>query len=176
MKPTPYLLSLLVGFACSTSTPPATVQLPNSLKIASITVAGTPEANTWTRDNPINLTLSCVPGVPLIVDIDPKIIDSALDSVFTLQAPGNCGSLVSCGWLELRVVPSDGAEIDVATDSAPITVNGIDRPGTYDIELELHDASDNVLHWPNGDVVGDKATVNLSEPTDCAASNEADAG
>ncbi len=178
MKPSAILTNsaLALLFACSSSTPAASVQLPNSLKIASITVAGTTDDNAWTRENPIpSLTLSCSSAAPLIVDIDPKVSDSAIDA-FTLEAPNNCGTLTSCGWLVLRVVASDGTEVDIATASSPITVNGVTQPGTYDFVLELHDASDAVLHRADGAAVGDTVSVELLAPDNCPASGQGDAG
>lgn len=178
MKPSAILTSSVLAFlfACSNSTPTASVQLPNSLKIASITVAGTPESNTWTGENSIpGISLSCTPGAPLIIDIDPKVSDAAIDG-FTLAAPGNCGTLISCGWLVLRVVASDGTEVNIATASSPITIEGVTQPGSYDIKLELHDAADTVLHWADGSVVGDEVSVELLAPDNCPASGQGDAG
>jgi len=164
-----------LAFACSTSTTPVQVQLPSSLSIASITVAGTPQSNTWTPDNSIAPSLSCASGAPLIVDIAPQVTASAIEG-FTLETPGNCGSLVSCGWLKLSVTPSDGTAIEVATALTPISVDGVDQPGSYSFTLELHDASDNVLHRPDGSVVGDQEDIDFTEPTDCSSSNPGDAG
>jgi len=42
--------------------------------------------------------------------------------------------------------------------------------------IELHDASDNVLHDSNGNVFGDQETVEIVEPADCLATNQGDAG
>ena len=165
--------ALLLG--CSQSTPPAVVQLPDSLKIASITVAGSPPGNTWTPDNPTGVTLSCAASAPLLVDIDPKINEAAIDN-FTLAAPGNCGTLTSCGWLVLRVVTSDGSEVDIATASSPITVTGVAQPGSYDFTIELHDASDAVLHRADGTLVGDEVSVELLPPGECPTDGQGDAG
>ena len=162
-------------FACSQSTPNAQVLLPDSLKIAAVTVAGSPQSNTWTPASPTGVTLSCAASAPLIVDIDPKVNDAAIGE-FTMAAPGNCGTLTSCGWLVLRVVASDGSEVDIATTSSPITVTGVAQPGTHDFALELHDASDAVLHRADGSLVGDEVSVELLPPGDCPTDGQGDAG
>ena len=174
--PSPVIVALL---ACSSSTPPISVQLPSSLKIASITVAGSDAANTWTPENSgVSLTLSCN-NAPLIVKTDPETIDSAIDG-FTLAVPGNCGGLVSCGWIVLLVDPGTPAEIDLATWEPgirpSITVDGVIQPGEHVFALELHDASDNVLHDPNGNTFWDEVTVSLVSSPDCPPASTGDAG
>ncbi len=188
MKPLAYLTSPVIAFlaACSSSTPPATVQLPDSLTFASIAVAGSngtvtycgaAAANTWTRSDKISLTLSC-DNAPLIVKTAPTPTDSAIDN-FTLAVPGGCGSLVSCGWLVLRVDPGTAAEIDVATweqNLACTTVYGVTQPGEHEFALELHDASDNALHTSKGNVYWDQQIVDFLESSNCSTTVITDAG
>jgi hypothetical protein len=170
-------LATLLMMACTSSVPTATIQLPQSLSIASITVVGSTDSNTWTPENPTNVSLSCN-GAPLLVATAPQLIDSAIDG-FTLTVPGGCGTLVSCGWLALRVEPqppTQGTETDIDTWTSPIVVDGIELPGTYNIAVELHDASDNVLHASDGKVFGDQVTLELLESSNCSATGIADAG
>ncbi len=174
-------LIILVGPAvagiigCSNSTPPAEVYLPETLSIASIGVAGSPESNTWTGDNPIaSLTLSC-DNAPLVVETDPKPVDAVIGG-FSLAVAGNCGTNVSCGWLVLRVVSSnDGPEADIATATTPI-IAGVSQPGSYTFYLELHDANDAVLHTSDGKVLGQEVAIELQQPPTCPAAGGGDAG
>jgi hypothetical protein len=161
---------------CSTSTPPAEVHLPESLSIASIGVAGTPESNAWSRDNPIsNLSLSCN-NAPLVVETDPKAADMAKVG-FVLDVAGKCGTQVSCGWLVLRVASNDaGGELDIASATTPMVLQGVNQSGSYTFSLELHDASDNILHTSDGKVLGQEVTIDLIQPSSCPATGAVDAG
>jgi hypothetical protein len=168
------LVAALMG--CSNSTAPAVVYLPEVLNIASIRVAGSPESNTWTHDNPISsLALSC-DNAPLVVETDPKPVDSAIGA-FALAIPGNCGTQISCGWLVLRVVSNDDdTEADIAAATTPIVVQNVNLPGPHTISLELHDLNDNVLHTADGKVLGQEVQIELVKPPSCPASSAGDAG
>ena len=172
-------LTILAGPAvtaiigCSSNSAPAEIQLPKSLSIASIGVAGSPES-TWTPEDTKSLTLSC-DNAPLVVATDPQAVDLAKDG-FTLAVAGNCGTLISCGWLVLRVVSTNGTELDIAAASSPITVVGVSQPGSYTFTLELHDASDNTLRGSDGKVLGQEVQIDLLQPSSCPAANGGDAG
>ncbi len=166
-------VAMIIG--CANNSAPAQVQLPPSLNIASIGVAGTPDSNTWTPDNAAkSLTLSC-DKAPLVIGIDPKPVDSTIDG-FTLAVAGNCGTLISCGWLVVRVVSNDGTELAIASATSPMTVIGISEPGSYTFSLELHDANDNTLHASDGTVLGKEVQIDLLQPPSCPAANSGDAG
>ena len=166
--------AVAVVIGCSNNSVPAQIQLPPSLSIASIGVAGTPESSAWTPDNQTSLTLSC-DNAPLVVETDPKAADLAKDG-FALAVAGNCGTQISCGWLVLRVVTTNGTESEIATASSPITILGISRPGAYTFSLELHDAFDNTLHGTDGKVLGKEEAIELLQPPSCPAANAGDAG
>lgn len=173
------LIALVLQLGCSTTTTPATLQLPKSLNIASIAVAG--QAEGWTPDHQVTIPLPCNPKAPLLVGISPQpLIDtstntSSIDN-FTLTVPGDCGSLLSCGWLVLRALPPDEASFSVPAATSPITVSGITQPGIVTFQLELHDAGDSVLKDPNGNPFGDEVAVEFTDPWDCPLSEAADAG
>jgi len=170
------ILAILLQMGCSSTTPPATVQLPNSLKIASIQVAGS--THSWTPANTAALPLPCSATTPILVQTNPApdATTSTIDN-FTITVPGDCGTLVSCGWFKLRVVPTEGSEIDVATAVSPITVSGITQAGFYDFALELHDASDAVFMGDDGSPFGDRVPgVEFTAPPECPTPGPGDAG
>ena len=168
-------LAVAVIIGCANNSAPVQVQLPSSLSIASISVAGTPESNTWTPDNGANsLTLSC-DKAPLVIEIDPKPADSTIDG-FSLAVAGNCGTLVSCGWLVLRVVSDDGTKLEIASATSPMTVVGVNESGSYTFSVELHDAFDNTLHASDGSILGTEVQIDLLQPPSCPAVNVGDAG
>jgi len=175
MKIASYCSSLVVPFvaACS-STPAATVQLPPSLAIATIAVAGTSSDNTWTVSNPIQPELGCN-GAPLIVAIVPVPINSVIDD-FSLVVPGACGAAVSCGWIVLRVDPGSANEIYVPTWTSPITVEEAIEPGPHTFSIELHDASDQILLYSDGNPVGGQVTVQFVQSSNCPVVSDHDAG
>ena len=175
MKIALYSLYLFLPFAvaCSTSTPPASVELPSQLSIASIAVAGTGPENRWTAQDPIQPKLGCG-NAPLIVTVTPELIDSVIDN-FTLAVPGSCGTTVSCGWLKLRVDPGNANEIDIATWMTVIPVDDAITAGSHTFRIELHDENDNVLLNGSGTPVGDQVEVEFLQPDACPVSN-GDAG
>ena len=176
MKIASHCSSLVVPFvvACSSASAPATVQLPPSLSIASIAVAGTSSDNTWTANNPIQPEIGCS-GAPLIVAIAPAPINSALDE-FTLAVPGNCSTAVSCGWLVLRVDPGSANEITIPTWASPITVEEAVEPGSHTFSIELHNASDQILLYSSGNPVGGQVTVQFVQSSNCPVASNHDAG
>jgi hypothetical protein len=177
MKIASYSLNWIMLFfvACSSASPPPQVQLPPSLSIASIGVAGTASDNTWSPDNPIRPVLGCS-GNPLIVTIEPEPVQSTtggftLDG-FTLDVPGNCVSATSCGWLVLRI----DNEIVIAASTVPITVDDPIEPGSHTFSLELHDASDRLVKGSDNAPVGGQVTVEFIRPGECPDSKDRDAG
>jgi len=173
----PFLATAL-QISCSSTTPPATLELPESLRIASIQVVGSTQR--WSAENPadnISLPLPCDSQTPLLVSTNP-VPDPTTSNIgnFTIAVPGNCGTLVSCGWFTLRIIPAEGAEIDVSTAVSPITANGVTQAGTHDFALELHDATDAVLKGADGKPFGDQVSIEFTSPPDCPVPNESDAG
>ena len=175
MKIASYCSSLVMPLvvACS-STSAATVQLPPSLAIATIAVAGTSSDNTWTVSNPIQPDLGCN-GAPLIVAIVPVPINSVIDD-FSLAVPDNCGDAVSCGWIVLRIDPGSANEIAIPTWTSPITVEKAIGPGPHTLSIELHNASDETLFYSDGNPVGGQVTVQFVQSSDCSVASDHDAG
>jgi len=168
-----------LSIGCGSTTAPATVELPKSLNIAAITVAGS--SDSWTPVNPVTLSHSCVTGAPLLVSIAPQpLLDTATNTStidnFTLAVPGNCGTNISCGWLRLHVTPTVGEELDLSSATSPITVNGLSQAGSATFILELHDSYDFPFKGSDGNPFGDEATVDFTEPSGCPAPNTGDAG
>jgi len=175
MKIVSYCSSLVLPFvvACS-STPAATVQVPPSLSIAAIAVAGTSSDNTWTTSNQIQPELGCS-DAPVIVTIVPVPINSVIDE-FSLAVPDSCGSAVSCGWLVLRIDPGSANEIDISAWTSPITVDEAIGPGPHTFSIELHDASDQILLASDGSPVGEQVSVQFVQSSDCPVASDQDAG
>ena len=171
--------AFVVSIGCASTTAPATVELPKSLNIAAITVAGS--SDSWTPVNPVTLSHSCVTGAPLLVSIAPQpLLDTATNTStidnFTLAVPGDCSTSISCGWLRLRVTPTVGEELDLSSATSPITVNGLSHAGSATFVLELHDDYDLPFKGSDGKPFGDEATVDFTEPSDCPVPNTGDAG
>lgn len=65
----------------------------------------------------------------------------------------------------------------MAAWNSPIAVEGVNLAGPYNFALELHDASDNVLHAPDGAIFGDQVNdIDFVAATGCAAADDAGAG
>lgn len=171
--------ALALCSGCSSSTAIATLELPHSLKIASISVVGSGQS--WTAENPIAL-LQCPQSPPVLVAISPPPVFQAATSTytidnFTLAAPGDCGTNISCGWLKLRVTTNDGATVELSSATSPMTVNGVSSAGSVTFSLELHDAYDAPFKGSDGNAFGDEVTVDFTESGSCTQISPAgDAG
>ncbi len=166
----PFVLSVI---ACTSAAPPAPAPPPPELTLASLHVAGTPAENTWTAQNPIQLTLGCANN-PLIVELSPAPVQGSIDG-FEIAVPGGCSNTASCGWFVLRIDAGEEDEIVIPSRSGWITVDEPLDPGTHTVSIELHDAYDRVFLQSDNTPIGDQISLDLVAPASCQDS-DLDAG
>jgi len=165
---------LSAAIACTSASPPPAPAPPPDLSIASVHVAGTPEGNTWTAQNPIPLTLGCTSN-PLLVGISPAPDQNSSIGGYQIAVPGGCSNTESCGWFVLRMDPGTDDEIGIPTWTTPITVDAGLEPGTHTLLIELHDAYDRIVLQSDGTPYGEQLSLDFVAAESCP-SVESDAG